>query len=408
MEGSMGGVRARWLGLASALVLLSVIGCGPSGAPAARPPGAGAAPAAPAAASGAPAAPAASGAPASSAAPAAPAAADPTQALVEAARREGQLTLGWAESVLGGSQMIGRLTDGFNRLYGLNVSVQYTPSPNMVEMGSKLAQEYQANRAPTTDVYVGPGRAIVSLMQLGALETVDWTAWAANVRDPRLVAPGGMAVEVAWFQPGITYDSSRLTGSMVPTSLEDLLQPQYAGRIASTPYAAFFDSLASPEVWGERRTLDYVTKLAAQLAGLMGCGESTRIVSGEFDLLALDCGAFDARLAQQKGAPVAQAIPSDAALIFPWYLTVPKNAAHPAAAKLFVNYLLGRDGQDIMYETHFTDHPLVAGSKIAPEIEKLRGSGAPLYALDVAFRQRNDEKELDRLNTEIIRIIQRR
>jgi iron(III) transport system substrate-binding protein len=245
-------------------------------------------------------------------------------------------------------------------------------------------------------------------MQVGALEPGDWTAWAANVRNPSLVAPGGMAVEVAWLQPGITYNTSKLTGDAVPTSLEDLLKPQFKGRIASTPYAAFFDSLASPEIWGERRTLDYVTQLTGQLAGLMGCGDSTRIVSGEFDLLALDCGSFDARLAQAKGAPVAQAIPSDAALIFPWYLTVLRNAAHPAAAKLFVNYLLGREGQDILYETHFADHPLVAGSKVAAEIERLRGSGAPLYNLDVAFRQRNDEKELDRINAEIIRTIQRR
>lgn len=379
---------ARWIGL---LLLPALIACAPSaGTTAPAPSGAAAAPAVAAPVATVP----------------APLASE-LQALIEGARREGQLNLVWAESALGGSQMAPRLAAGFNRLYGLNVNVQFTPGPNMVEMGGRLAQEYQANRTASTDVYVGPARAIGSLLQADALTSVDWMAWAPNIQNASLVASGGGAVEVASFVPGITYNSNKLTGDAVPTSLQDLLKPQYRGRIATTPYAAFFDSLASPEGWGEQRGLDYVRQLSDQVAGLMGCGEGTRLVSGEFDLFAIDCGSFDARQQQAQGAPLGHVIPSDAVLLLQWYLAVPRTAAHPNAGKLFVNYMLGREGQDYVYEAHYTDHPLVEGSKVRPDLEKARASGARVITLDVAFRQRNDEKELDRVLGEVQRILRR-
>jgi ABC-type Fe3+ transport system substrate-binding protein len=49
-----------------------------------------------------------------------------------------------------------------------------------------------------------------------------------------------------------------------------------------------------------------------------------------------------------KGAPLDHVIPSDVALLSYWYLSVPKNAAHPNAARLFVDYMLGREAQDLL------------------------------------------------------------
>src|SRR5262245_36084098 len=109
------------------LILASLLtGCAPS-SPAGAPAKSAAAPAAPTAASAPPAAGAPSAsAPVASAPAAAPAPSAALQALIDAARREGQLNLVWAESVLGGSQMAPRLAEGFNKLYGLNLNVQFT------------------------------------------------------------------------------------------------------------------------------------------------------------------------------------------------------------------------------------------------------------------------------------------
>jgi len=47
-----------------------------------------------------------------------------------------------------------------------------------------------------------------------------------------------------------------------------------------------FEDLATPELWGEQRTLDFLTKFSGQVRGLIRSGEEERIVNGEFDLMA--------------------------------------------------------------------------------------------------------------------------
>src|SRR4051812_1149353 len=93
-------------GLAAGTLALVLVGCAPA-APAPRA-GDGAGVAAPAR----PAAQAASG----------PAAAGGAlEPLIAAARQEGQIGLVWSATILGGSQGVARLIEGFNRTYGLNV-----------------------------------------------------------------------------------------------------------------------------------------------------------------------------------------------------------------------------------------------------------------------------------------------
>ena len=125
-------------------------------------------------------------------------------------------------------------------------------------------------------------------------------------------------------------------------------------------------------------------------------------------MLVTDCGSYDSLKYQAQGAPIGHAIPSDAAEIAYWYLSVPKNAAHPNAAKLWINYWLGREGQDVLYELDFTDHYLVPGSKTAPAVEAQQAKGVKFAQIDVGFVQRNDEKELSRIREQLQSILQRK
>ncbi|HEY7067381.1 MAG TPA: ABC transporter substrate-binding protein [Chloroflexota bacterium] len=369
--------------------------------PSAAPPGSGQASAA-APSSGQPsAAPPSSSAPS---APAAPAREPALQALVDAARQEGALNL--VLSLEASNETVPRWTEGFKRLYGMNLDVRYTPGPPMAEQAARIAQEAQAGRTASSDVFIGAESHVNTLANAGALEAVDWASWAPNVRDPGLVAPGGVALQLATRIPGITYNTTRLSGDAVPATLQDLLKPQYKGRIASTPYAAGFPPLGSPEVWGEARLVDYVTKLADQIGGLIRCNEIDRLVSGEFDAFALDCGV-EFRRAQARGSPIGHVIPSDAATLVYWYVAVPRHAAHPAAAKLWVDYLMSREGQDILFEGEHTDHHRVPGSHVAPEVEALQARGVKFTEVDVAFVQRTDRELLNRLGAETQRIIQK-
>jgi ABC-type Fe3+ transport system substrate-binding protein len=355
----------------------------------------------PGAPSGGQAAPAGGGAPGASAGSAASASAGQVQAgplgdLIAGARREGQLNLVWGAGTMGGADGIRRLRDGFNKAYGLNLEVNFTPGPSMPEMATKTLQEFQAGRPATSDVVAGYSVHMHTLMKGGAAELVDWTSWAPNIRSAEQVAPDGAAVAFETSFPVITYNSQRVSGDLVPRTLQDLLKPQYKGRVASTPYAANFDYLATDDVWGPQRTFDFLTQFVPQIAGLIRCNETERLASGEFDLLALDCSQSNALSARAEGQPISFVVPSDVALIIPLYVAVPKNARHPNAAKLWINYLLGREGQDVLYELDHTDSHLVPGSKTAKELEASLSAGARFTVADVGFVQRQDEQEYSR------------
>jgi iron(III) transport system substrate-binding protein len=256
-------------------------------------------------------------------------------------------------------------------------------------------------------VFLGSESHIAIMRQAGALEAVDWPSWAPNVQNPELVAPDGVAVELVTRTPGITYNTAQVRGDLVPATMQDLLKPQLKGRIASTPYAGAFTNLASPELWGEAKVKDYVTRFSDQLAGIMGCGEGQRIANGEFDLFALDCGSAEAARYRAQGAQIAHVIPRDAAILVYWWLGVPKHAQHPNAAKLWINYLLGREAQDVVYEYEYFDHHLIPGSKSAAAIQQLQAQGVQFTEIDVDWSERYADQVV-RLRNEIQNVLQKK
>jgi ABC-type Fe3+ transport system substrate-binding protein len=368
---------------ASVLVLVTLVACA---APAAAPSGAG------------------SSAPATAAQPA-PAHPPELQAVIDAARQEGVIELVWGDSVVGGRQGVNRLVEGLNRRYGLNLEARFTPGPSHPDMAARLGVEYLAGRRSTTDVFIGSDQHINGLMGMGALEAVDWAAWSLNVRNPALVAPQGMAVTFQTWVPGITYNSARVTGDAVPRRLQDLLKPEFKGRVASTPYAGNFDRLSTPEMWGKARTLDFATRFADQLAGLIRCNETTRIASGEFDVFAIECNQGSTLALKEQGATVEYTPAIDVPSVNLTYMAVPKHAAHPAAAKLWIDHVLSRDGQDVLFAIDHIDSHLVPGSQTAREVDKLREARTELQVFDVVrLQQRGDEAERAEVLAEVQRL----
>ena len=346
-------------------------------------------------------------APAPAPAPAAAPVAAPLQTLVEAARREGSLSLVWGQGSMGGSEGMARLAQGFNRQYGLNVDVQFTPGPSMPNMAARLAEEYRAGRQAATDVMLGYAQHMLILIDAGALEPEAWASWAPNVQNPHSVEADGRVVTHQTSMAGITYNSSRLTGSAIPKTMADLLKPQYKGRIASTPYAAGFDWLAVPEAWGEQRVLDYLAVFKDQVAGLIRCNEMERIATGEFDVLAMQCSQSSPLQAKLKGAPVDFLVPSDAPVQAPLYVAVPKHAAHPNAAKLWVNYLLSREAQDVLHESNFQDLHVLPGSKTRNDLTALEQANVKPTLITLEFLQRVDEQDFLARRARIQEIITR-
>jgi iron(III) transport system substrate-binding protein len=381
-----------------------VVACAPAASPT------GAKPSAPTGGQAAPAdGPAAGGASSSAPAGAGSAQTDagPLKDLIEGARREGALAVVWGAGTMGGNDGVRRLAAGFNKTYGLNLDVGFTPGPSMPEVAAKVAQELAAGRPASTDVLIGSEAHVVSMIQADVLAPVDWASWAPNVQGPRQMARGGRAITYQASLQGVAYNTNRVRPDEVPKSLEDLLKPQYKGRIASTPYGSGFELLSVPELWGEQRTMEFMRRFVDQLGGLIRCLETQRISSGEFDMLAVACSASNTLAAKATGAPLDCALLSDAPFAQLLYMAVPKNAAHSNAAKLWIDYMVSREGQDILYETNFADSHLVPGSKTALWIEQLQAAGGKIIEIDLAFYEAHDERALQRTLDEIVRILQK-
>jgi len=319
---------------------------------------------------------------------AAPVPAEPSEVrrLVEAARVAGEteLSLVWSQEALGGHEGVKRFEALFNQMYGTSVTFNFTPGPAMPEIATRLGQELASGRKASTDVFLGTETHFGAMVNGGILEEYDYTALSPRI-SPRVVAVRNIGAEVASIVPGITYNTTLVLPGDVPRRLEDVLNPRWKGMIASTQTAAIFPRVAARPEWGAERMTDFVRRLSPTVGGLVRCGDIQRIMGGEFSMLVLDCGSFFVRQAQAQGAPLGHVIPEDSGLMGFLHLGVPRHSARPNLGKLFVNTVLSEEGQKIVYETYFTDHPDLPGSQSAAELSELKAKAIDVLRVDARF-----------------------
>jgi len=136
-----------------------------------------------------------------------------------------------------------------------------------------------------------------------------------------------------------------------PASYEDLLQPKWRGRIAWKPNDVtgawgFIGNVLA--MMGEERGLAYLRKLAGQDPAPIGA--STRaildgVIGGEHALV-LGVSAHNTEISRKAGAPVAF-LPLGQAWATLHMIGVTSGAPHPRAGRLFVDFVLSREGQEI-------------------------------------------------------------
>ena len=324
------------------------------------------------------------------------------QKVIDAARQEGALALSWAPGFLGDAEGAERLISGFKKYYGLDIDVKFTPGSGQGETATKIEQEHRANLPATTDVLSMNSSGALQVAERGILLKVDWKEFSGHITD-KMISVDGAAVGVQAWVLGIVYHTGRVSAQDVPKTMQDLLDPKYKGRIYTTPFGGGFDLLASPEGWGRERTIAYAQKFAKQVGGL---GFNIQpILSGEFDIMALIVPPSSALKAKKEGAPVEFVIPQDAALLYQNLMAVPVNAAHPNAAKLFIDYLMSPSGQTILRETDFADSPLVEGSFTGKQIEEAESKGAKFINADVAFYARQDREQYQKNVKDLLGIL---
>jgi iron(III) transport system substrate-binding protein len=298
--------------------------------------------------------------------------------LIEGAKKEGVLRGQWGQNSFGGSEGFKEILEGMNRKYKLELKGQYTPGPDMQRLMLRVIQEAAAGQPASTDVYMGNAQAIHDGLKANALAPMGFAAFIENKPKPEgkfnAIAAEGTHVAVATAVVGIQYNSQVVKGNDIPRRMEDVLNPKWKGKIASTPYAAGLREFATPDFYGREKIVEFTKKLSKQIGGLMRCGESERITSGEFLMLVFTCGGNDVNVLQRTGAPVGHTVVEEGTVLHMRYAAVPKNSRSPNAGALLINFLMTPEGQSLLWKHDGLDLHLFPASQTQRELEKVRAA----------------------------------
>jgi ABC-type Fe3+ transport system substrate-binding protein len=326
--------------------------------------------------------------------------------LVSKAKKETTFRAQWGADTLDGGPGLQKIVARMNKKYGLNLKPSFTPGPNMQGMMAKITRELAANQPASSDVYFGNPQSMLQAMENKPLMPMDWLALLERKMgsepgfDP--IVTGNIGIAMASTLVGAMYNSNLVKGNDIPHKLEDFLNPKWKGKIASTPYAAGLREFAMPELLGKEKIIEYAKKLSKHIGGLIRCGETDRLTSGEFLMLAFACGDQEVNVGQRKGIPVGYAIMDDATLSHTRYGGVPKNSGAPNAAALFLIYLHTVEGQKLMWDIDGLDFHLYPESNQKKKLDAARAKGAKFVVSSPQWLGKNKnyddtQKELEKI-----------
>jgi ABC-type Fe3+ transport system substrate-binding protein len=274
----------------------------------------------------------------------------------------------------------------------------------MPDMMAKVTQELAAGHKASSDILLANETNYATLYPRDVLEPYDYTLMSPRVT-PEIVAVGNTGVEVYSSIPAIVYNADLVPAAQAPQRLQDVLDPKWKGKIATTPYASPLDRVGMRPEWGPEAMKGFVGKLSEQAGGLIRASEGNRIVTGEFHMFVLS-NTHSGRTFQRQGAPVGYVLPPDAAVAGFLVLGVPRNSEHPNLSKLFINMMVSEGGQRILWDTYAADHHLLPGTQTEPEILELKAKGSTIF--DVHAKTVLDRPEMLQLSTDLDRILDSR
>jgi len=267
--------------------------------------------------------------------------ADRQQKLEDAARKEG--TVMWYTTLA--APPLDTIPAAFEKKYpGITVQ-KYRGTPE--EVMHRAVEEASAKQY-IFDVMEAGDSALLPLSSQDLFQPFSSPLLDKFPADSQWKAPGGgvTAVITRMSISGFGYNTTKLSGSAVPASYEDLLKPELKGKMA------WPGSDLPPRIIGNllaHQGEDFVRQLAKQdmkvyagsatvVQDLIGTGE----VPGSPGAYRNQMGAL-----KKKGAP-ADWVALEPVTPSPGGPALSKNAPHPNAAMLFIDFLLGPEVHDIM------------------------------------------------------------
>lgn len=267
------------------------------------------------------------------------------EGLVDACKAEGTLNVialppDWAN--------YGAIIDAFKAKYGVAVDSAQPDGSSQDEINA-ATQLAGTDRAP--DVFdLGQSVAVANTAMFAPYQVETWADIADNFKDPT-----GLWVNDYGGFMSIGYDASKVPA---PTSLADLLKPEYKGKVAlngdPTQAGAAWNGVMMASI-ANGGSLDDISKGVDYFKQLNDAGNflpvdptPATIESGQtpvvFDWDYLQAGQVDAL--KEKGIDWQILVPEGAVVGGYYYQAINKDAPHPACARLWQEYLYSDEGQN--------------------------------------------------------------
>jgi iron(III) transport system substrate-binding protein len=308
----------------------------------------------------------------------------PIDDLVKGAKQEGTIEF-YAPSTLT-PQGAQALAAAFNKKYGLNVKLQYSPSGNMTRDIGKVVGLGATGVPPEWDLLVVTDAHHATLWVKKMHQPFDYKSIGV---DPKAIQYDNGAVSFANQFVLPAYNKKLVAEKDAPKTWDDLLNPKWKGKIGVSSATHHMARLAAGP-WGEEKATNFVKALTKQELILGRLGEIyNRLLLGEI-VVAVSLTDSEIKADKNKSAPVAHA-EAVSPLISPAYEAgVPKNAPHPKVAQLMAAYLTTPEAQKI-WEKY-------AGQSSA----LIPGTAAHKYAQNktVVYMNQDQAEMVDRLSRE--------
>ena len=319
---------------------------------------------------------------------------DRQQKLIEGARKEGQVAF---YSALIVNQALRPIADKFGKKYPFIKMTHWRADSE--DIAQKVSAEVRANNV-VGDVLEGTGVG-EQAVQAGLLVPYTTPAIAAFPEPYR--DPTNMWTPTRLSYYSIAYNTRAVPAGKVPKTYEDLLDPQWKGKMAwrigsATGTPLFFTNLRL--AWGEEKARAYFAKLREQKIVNFGAGSARtlvdRVIAGEY-AIALNIFAHHPLISKAKGAPVnsklLDPVASTAAT-----MGVVKGAKHPHAALLLIDFVLSQEGQEILLGADYfpADPAVPPAPMLAPVVPKLAGVTENFVGPDKLMKYTDSSEEIFR------------
>jgi iron(III) transport system substrate-binding protein len=147
---------------------------------------------------------------------------------------------------------------------------------------------------------------------------------------------------------GMAYNRTALSAQRAPKTWEDLLRPEFAGKIGLKDAATAGTAYAEYYLLRERLGTLFWEEIARQHPRIYRSADEVMeaLLRGEI-LVAGEMAGYAIYGATQSGKPIGGVWPKEGVPFIPGPIAILARAPHPNMGKLFVDYTLSREGQEL-------------------------------------------------------------